>query len=921
MAPFGGATTTTPAPAGPLASALEAARTSDYPRAESELRAITGGDKPAAQLALARIVLEQGRFTESDAIAQHVGGTKDQQLHATALRARGLFAQGKHDEAVKLLEPDKDAQGAGGRAIRLLLGEYRIATGHRKDAEAPLHSIIDDYNNDAIGSTDAEGLAVAGRAAMLLRSPKDANKLLNESERVDKTGVDGLVWHAALYLDTYDPGHAEETLNQAAKIAPHRPDISILLARVKLEQTLDFDAADKLIKDALATNPHLASAYAVRASVALRDGDLDQASSAITAGLAQDPNDTELWTLRAAERFLADDRPGYDAAKKETLARNGEFAKFYEIVGDFAEWEHRYSDIIAMMKEAVLLDPDDGKAYAELGLTEMRDGDEQGGLASLQKAWSKDHFNVRVFNTLNLYEQTIATAYDLTQENVFALRYPKEEEKVLARYVPRMLGEAWGSMKGRYDFAPDSPVQVELYSNREQFSVRTSGLPNIGIEGVCFGHVLAAMSPKSEPFNWGNVLWHELGHVFAIQLSKSRVPRWFTEGLSEYETIVRRPEWKRELDPELYQALKAGRLPGAVQMNRAFTHAASGEDMTVAYYASSQMMVFTAETFGMPKIVQALKLWGEGKRTPEVIQLAFGLPASEYDSRYRAWQKGRLSRFDGQFYVNDRPLPPDEAKAKAEAAPRDAKALAAYGLSLLHDHKLDDAKTALEHALTLDPKEPTALYLLARLALAHKDAAQAGARLAALVANHVDGYPIQMALAEVADAKKDKAALRRALESANRFDPSQSEPLKGLLLLAEEDKRDDDATDLVGRWAMLDQHDRKAWRTWLRRLVDKKRWAEAAKVGESALFVDVESGGLHVDYAHALSELGQHEKAEFELTSATLCSGPAKDRAAANVLLARERIALKDTAGAKVARDTALRLDPQSAEAKALEVP
>src|SRR6185295_13140761 len=121
-------------------------------------------------------------------------------------------------------------------------------------------------------------------------------------------------------------------------------------------------------------------------------------------------------------------------------------------------------------------------------------------------------------------------------------------------------------------------------------SVRTSVLPNIGIQGVCFGRVLAAMSPKSESFNWGNVVWHELGHVFAIELSKSHVPRWFTEGLSEYETIARRPEWRREQDAELVVALRRGSLPSAVDMNRAFTHARSGADVTVAYYASSQLL-------------------------------------------------------------------------------------------------------------------------------------------------------------------------------------------------------------------------------------------------------------------------------------------------------------------------------------------
>jgi len=919
MAPF--TAPSTHAPVGPLASALEAARTSDYARAETELKSIHGAEEAVAQVALARVFLEQGRYADVERIARGVGGTADDKNEALALRARALFAQGKEADAIRLLGPAKDAPGRGGRAVRLLLGEYRIATGHRADAAAPLHAIIDDYNADRITETDAEGLAVAGRAAYLLRSPKDANKLFNQSEKADPSLVDGLVWHAVLFLDTYDPGHAEETLNQARKVAPHRPDLAIMLARVKLDQTLDFDAADSLTKAALAVNPHLASAHAIRASVSLRDADLDTAAAAVTAGLAENPNDLELLTLRATERFLAEDHAGFLAAKKEVFARNPEDAKFFEIVSDFAEWEHRYEDIVALMKEAVALDPDDGKAFAELGLTEMRDGDEQDGLVALKKAWALDHFNVRVFNTLNLYEQTIATSYDLVPENVFTLRYPKDEEKVLSRYVPRLLGEAWGSMKARYAFAPVTPVQVELYESREQFSLRTSGLPNIGIEGVCFGHVLAAMSPKSEPFNWGNVLWHELGHVFAIQLSRSRVPRWFTEGLSEYETISRRPEWRREMDPQLYQALVAGRLPGAVQMNRAFTHATDGEDMTVAYYASSQMLVYTAEKFGMPKIVRALALWGEGKRTADVIPGAFGVSAAAYDAGYRAWQKAKLTRYDGQFMLDDRPLSPEAAKTKAEAAPKDAKLRAGYALSLLHERKADDANAAIDAALKLDPHEPTALYLSARLALAHKDVALAESRLGTMAAAHVDGYAVQMVRGELAEAKKDKAGLRVAYEAASRFDPTETEPLKKLYAFADEDKEPEKALEILGQWAVLDQHDRHVWGKLLARLVDAKRWDAAAKAGESAIYVDVENASVHVAYGRALAELGLHAKAAFELESSTLCSAPAKVKAEAQALLARERLALGDLAGAKAAKDAALALDAGNADARELVVP
>ena len=46
------------------------------------------------------------------------------------------------------------------------------------------------------------------------------------------------------------------------------------------------------------------------------------------------------------------------------------------------------------------------------------------------------------------------------------------------------------------------------------------------------------------------------------RFSKSRVPRWFTEGLAEFETTLARPEWKREMDGQLWRAHKAGKLKG-----------------------------------------------------------------------------------------------------------------------------------------------------------------------------------------------------------------------------------------------------------------------------------------------------------------------------------------------------------------------
>ena len=146
-----------------------------------------------------------------------------------------------------------------------------------------------------------------------------------------------------------------------------------------------------------------------------------------------------------------------------------------------------------------------------------------------------------------------------------------------------------------------------------------------------------------------------------------------------------------------------------------------------------------------------------------------------------------------------------------------------------------------------------------------------------------------MALAEIAEARKDKVAGRAALEAAHRFDPTQVEPLRGLYDLAAAEKRDADALAALRELARLDQHDRRAYRLLLGALVDGKRWDEAKRVGEAALFVDVESAEVHVNYARALSATGDHETAAFELESALLCDAKPPDRARALALLAAER--------------------------------
>ena len=478
------------APVAPRATTLvEAERAlaeSRYSDAEAAFRALLEqGDAPSrgsARRGLARSLSQMGRAKEAVTLlrADPAGD-----LETTTLLAEISIAIGDSTAALPLLEGLKEQPEA--RRARLLLGQLLIDRGRRAEAEPILMTLITDYNEDRIGTDDGAGLALVGRAAHLLRSPHDANDAFNAAERATPGAEEVLLWRGELFLEKHDPGHAEEVLNELLQRAPHQPLALVWLAHVKLEQALDFEAARALAQNALAVHPGLPQAYFVLAGLALRDLDFEAALRLIEQGLAGDREDLELLSLRAAVGFLSENTALFESARREVFQRNSSYSHFYSIVGEYAEWEHRYERIVELMREAVGIDDEDAEAHAALGLNLIRAGQESAGVQSLRRAIAKDPFNVRVFNTLNLYEQIIPSDYVTKSRGRFTIRYPKAEADILDRYVPGLLERAFHKFVTAYRFTPSEPIGIELYAQREHFVVRTSGLPLTGILGVCLG--------------------------------------------------------------------------------------------------------------------------------------------------------------------------------------------------------------------------------------------------------------------------------------------------------------------------------------------------------------------------------------------------------------------------------------------------
>jgi tetratricopeptide (TPR) repeat protein len=801
--------------------------------------------------------------------------------------AERAFARGDHARALSLTATPLARKNPRALAVR---ARVLSAQGQREPAEQAAYAVIDLYNAGKIRPRDAHGLWAVAEAAFLLGAFKDANDAFGKAVAAAPQNLEiELAW-SELFLEKHDLTNAALGLK---RILDRRPDHARALermARVRLEQGAPFSEVEQLLARALAKDPQLAPAFTSQAGMQLRDGDLPQADMTLDRALAINPRDTEALSVRAAVRFVAGDVPGFERAVQAGLAVNPRFSGLYSIVADYAEWEHRYPELVELAEAALRIDPQDARAHATRGLNLLRVGREAEGREALRQAWQRDRYNVLVFNTLNLYDDVIDKDYESFAAAPFMLRMRRDERALLEPYAVPLLRKAHASMARRYAIEPQAPTFIELYATEQDFAVRTSGLPQLGVQGVCFGRVLTALSPRGGEFNWGQILWHELAHVFHIALAKGRVPRWFTEGLAEYETEQARPEWKREDDRVLWDALNKGSFPPLSRLNHAFTHARGGEALMVAYYGSARVLSFLVQRFGFAAIARMLALWGEGVPTEQVFTRALNTDLDQLDREFRAAELARLTPRYAQDFRVDVADYEDLAKLRAQAAAPGAghaeRAALALGLATAGE----DAKatTLAREVLAQSADQPLALFALSHVALKQGALPEAIAQLSAILALGRDGYQLRMLLARSQRAAGDPALGLLQLDAAARLDPDRPE---AYALMAELSAQIGDTARrerALERWSFLEQHTRAPLLPYLRLLEQRGDYATLRVRAEAGLYLDPEQSELHRLLALALLHGGQAAAARVEVERAvSLARSPAEQ---ASALAARELV-------------------------------
>ncbi len=705
-----------------------------------------------------------GKRAEAEQLATSRGSSDSA---AAVVLAQLLIERGNYREAQDLLQPHVARDQTGDAALELAL-LYRM-TGRAAEAEPLLNGVF----KRGASSTDSAVLFRAGRAAHALNRARDANTFYRDAERAGgNPAVIETAW-GRLFLEKDNKPEALKSFQAALQ-----SDASWAPAHVGLASVLQDDdppAAAAAAARALEIDPQLAEAHLLLASFHLDADRADQAREELDKVLAFNPSSLEAHSILGAMAYVRDDQAGFDAEVAKVLAINPMYGEIYRVAAEQAASHYRFDEAAALAQKALTLDQTDSRASGDLGMHLMRTGDEPGARRALDRAFRADPFDRVTYNLLELLDKL--DQFVTVRDGDFIFKMHRQEAPVLREYAIPIAKDAFTTLSARYQFTPTGPILVEIFPDHDDFAVRNLGLPGmIGALGACFGRVVTLDSPRARPpgtFSWQATLWHELTHVVTLQMSKQRIPRWLTEGISVYEEGQKRPEWGRDMEVTFAKAMDKGKVLKLGDLNAGFT---KPDTIALAYYEASLLVDHIVKGHGQEGLNALVRSYGDGIETEAALKKTLNV---SMDDLQTSFDRALDAQFGGiRRAIHDADTPIDGSsiellRTNAAAKPDSYISQLALGKALATAGDAG-AYPVLDRAATLVPSAigPESPHLLmAELAERLGDKLRAIKEYTALLA--VDHTNVEAArkLATIAEPVGDVSSTSLALERVVALDP------------------------------------------------------------------------------------------------------------------------------------------------------
>ena len=633
----------------PLKQAQNAFQKGNYEDALRLYALATGPERIAAIVGVNRIRIMTGDYTKAEETLRQALAAfpKDETLRSQL--AEILTLTGRSIEALQVLEPLVRDQIASVRSL-VQYGEILNLRGRRSEAEPYFLQAISYYDRGLI--FDAEDVAWVAKACRALERFHDANNLFREAVRLDPEKLEIHVLWGDLFREKYNVAEArrsyEHVLKQNGKHVP---------ALVGLAQTAGGRDAHEFLDSALGINSRSVSALVALAGLFSEDDRHNTAEDCLQQALQINPESTDAMALLAAIAILRDDDKTFQELEKKMATLSPGNGRFYARIAEICGRSYRFDKAVRMAQKAVALDPRHWNGHIILGMNLLRLGKETQGRFHLEEGFRGDPFNVWAMNMLKVLD--VLEGFETLTTEHFIVRMHPSDADILWPYLKPLLEESWKTLSAKYDFRPQGPILIEVFSEYEDFAVRTSGLPDIGhLLGVCFGSAITLGSPRAHKppgsINWQEVVWHEFAHVITLQMTNNKIPRWLSEGVSVFEESSGRPEWGRRQDIELVKAVQENRLIGLNRLNESFSRAKTLADLNFAYYEASLLVEFIVERYGFETLKTLIYRFGTHAKRSDIFRSVFDVSLEELERSFFSWLNTRVKMLN-VYVAQDQP--------------------------------------------------------------------------------------------------------------------------------------------------------------------------------------------------------------------------------------------------------------------------
>ncbi|ACV61034.1 hypothetical protein Dtox_0071 [Desulfofarcimen acetoxidans DSM 771] len=230
----------------------------------------------------------------------------------------------------------------------------------------------------------------------------------------------------------------------------------------------------------------------------------------------------------------------------------------------------------------------------------------------------------------------------------FVVKYPSDVEVAEARLVLNTAEKFYTPVSEDYNYSPSKKIPVIVYSSKEKLNGFFGWPASESAMGVYWSGIICVLSPKTwidsdnpdkieDIFVNSGPMAHEYTHLVVDYITRGNYPRWFTEGLAQYEeyklTGFRFTETGGNLNQDLYSFN---------DLTQNFDYL---PNQSLAYRQSFAAVKYLADNHGQEGIIKIMNLLSQGKSIDAALRSITGTGVDGFEDNLTHWIFNNISQF------------------------------------------------------------------------------------------------------------------------------------------------------------------------------------------------------------------------------------------------------------------------------------